>query len=138
MIPGAETYPFLPTNPAAGPLTLMPLLPLRLELPPHSMTVLGLLDTASAVNVLPFDIGVQLGAVWDSQQTTIQLTGNLAAVPARGLVVSAIVGRFPPVRMAFAWAQTNNVPLILGQLNFVAEFNAYFSRSTAIFEVKPK
>ncbi len=138
MIPGAEAYPFLPTNPAAGPLALMPLLPLRLELPPRSVSVLGLLDTASAVNVLPFDIGLQLGAVWDDQKTTVQLTGNLASVPARGIVVSAIVGRFPPVRLAFAWAQTNNVPLLLGQLNFFAEFDAYFSRSTAIFEVKPK
>ena len=103
MIPGAETYPFLPTNPAAGPLALMPLLPLRLELPPHSVSVLGLLDTASAVNVLPFDIGMQLGAVWDDQKMAVQLTGNLAPVPARGLVVSAIVGHFPPVRLAFAW-----------------------------------
>jgi hypothetical protein len=51
-----ETYPFLPMNPSAGPLGLMPLLPLRLELPPHSIAVLGLLDTASAVNVLPYDV----------------------------------------------------------------------------------
>src|SRR5689334_8554833 len=114
MIPGAETYPFLPTNPVAGPLALMPLLPLHLELPPHSVSVLGLLDTASAVNVLPFDIGMQLGAVWDNQKTTVHLTGNLASVPARGLVVSAIVGRFSPVRLVFAWTQTNSVPLILG------------------------
>ena len=63
----------------------MPLLPLRLELPAHSVSVLGLLDTASAVNVLPLDIGFQLGAVWDDQKTTVQLTGNLASVPARGL-----------------------------------------------------
>ncbi|HWG44415.1 MAG TPA: hypothetical protein VN688_16675 [Gemmataceae bacterium] len=138
MIPGAETFPFLPTNPATGPLALMPLLPLRLELPPQSISVLGLLDTASAVNVLPLDIGLQLGAVWDDQKMSVQLTGNLASVPACGLVVSAIVGRFLPVRLAFAWAQTNHVPLILGQLNFFAEFDAYFSRSTALFEVKPK
>jgi hypothetical protein len=84
MIPGSETYPFLPMNPAAGPLGLMPLLPLRLELPPHSIAVLGLLDTASAVNVLPYDIGLQLGAVWGQQTTSVQLTGNLASVPARG------------------------------------------------------
>ncbi len=53
MIPGGETYPFLPMYPAAGPLGLMPL-------------------------------------------------------------------------------------LILGQLNFFAEFDAYFSRLSGIFEVKPK
>jgi hypothetical protein len=138
MIPGSETYPFLPISPAAGPLGLMPLLPLRLELPPHAITVLGLLDTASAVNVLPYDVGLRLGAVWAQQITSVQLTGNLATVPARGLVVSATVGRFPPVRLAFAWAQVSTIPLILGQVNFFAEFDAYFSRSTGIFEVKPK
>jgi hypothetical protein len=104
MIPGSEAYPFLPMNPAAGTLGLMPLLPLRLELPPHSIAVPGLLDTASAVNVLPYDVGLQLGAVWAQQTRHVQLTGNLASVPARGLVVSAIVGQFPPVRLAFAWA----------------------------------
>ena len=138
MIPGGESYPFLPTNPAAGPLSLMPLLPLRLELLPHSLAVLGLLDTASAVNVLPHDVGLQLGAIWNQQTTAVQLTGNLASVPARGLLLSAVVGRFPPVRLAFAWAQVSTVPLILGQLNFFAEFDAYFSRSSGIFEVKPK
>jgi hypothetical protein len=138
MIPGSETYPFLPINPAAGPLGFMPLLPFRLELPPHSIAVLGLLDAASAVNVLPYDVGLQWGAVWAHQTTTVQLTGNLASVPARGLVVSALVGQFPPVRLAFAWAQINTVPLILGQINFFAEFDAYFSRSSGIFEVKAK
>jgi hypothetical protein len=138
MIPGSEAYPFLPTSAAAGPLALMPLLPLRLELPPHSVAVLGLLDTASAVNVLPYDLGLQLGAVWVQQTTSVQLTGNLASVPVRGLVVSAIVGRFPPVRLVFAWAQVNSIPLILGQLNFFAEFDAYFSRASGIFEVMPK
>ena len=138
MIPGSETYPFLPTNSAAGPLGLMPLLPLRLELPPKAIAVLGLLDTASAVNVLPYDIGLQLGAVWAQQSTSVQLTGNLASTPARGLVVSAVVGQFPPVRLAFAWAQVNTIPLILGQVNFFAEFDAYFSRTSLVFEVKPK
>jgi hypothetical protein len=138
MIPGGETYPYLPMNLAAGPLGLMPLLPLRLEMLPHSVAVLGLLDTASAVNVLPYDVGVQLGAVWAQQTTSVHLTGNLASVPARGLLVSAIVGRFPPVRLAFAWAQTNTIPLILGQVNFFAEFDAFFSRASGIFEIKPK
>ena len=138
MIPGAETYPFLPMNPAAGPLGLMPLLPLRLELPPHSIKILGLLDTASAVNVLPYDAGVQLGAVWAHQTTAVQLTGNLASIPARGLVVSTIIGRFQPVRLAYAWAQVSTIPLLLGQLNFFAEFDVYFSRSSGVFEVKPK
>lgn len=126
MIPGSETYPFVPMTPAAGPLGLMPLLPLHLEAPPRSLAVLGLLDTASAVNVLPYDVGVQLGAVWANQTTAVQLTGNLASVPARGLVVTARVGQFSPVRLAFAWAQTSTIPLILGQVNFLRNSTPIF------------
>jgi hypothetical protein len=138
MIPGAEAYPYLPMHPSFGPAGLMPLLPISLSMHQHSVSALGLLDTASMVNVLPHDLGLQLGAVWEQQTTVVTLTGNLAAVEARGLVVLGTVGRFQPVRLAFAWARINTVPLILGEMNFLLEFDAYFSRSTGIFEVKPK
>lgn len=138
MIPGAEQYPFVSLNPAAGTFGLFPCLPLQLTLKQQTVSVMGLLDTAATVNVLPFDVGLQLGAVWDQQTTPVQLTGNLAAVAARGLIVLGKVGRFPPVQLAFAWAQVNTVPVLLGQVNFFLEFDAYFSRSRGVFEVKPK
>jgi hypothetical protein len=116
----------------------MPYLPLSLALQQQAVSVLGLLDTAATVNVLPYDIGLQLGAVWAQQTTPVQLAGNLAPVTARGLIVRATVGKFPPVMLAFAWAQVNTVPLLLGEVNFFMEFDAYFSRSRGIFEVKPK
>ena len=54
------------------------------------------------------------------------------------LVVTAEVGEFPPVRLAFAWIQTENAPLILEQMNFFMEFEVCFFRSKLEFEVKPK
>jgi hypothetical protein len=42
------------------------------------------------------------------------------------------------VRVVFAWAQVNTVPVILGQVNFFLEFDACFSRSSGVFELKPK
>jgi len=50
----------------------------------------------------------------------------------------AEIGDFPPVRLAFAWSRSDNVPLILGQMNFFMEFDIYFYRSQLEFEVKPK
>ena len=44
----------------------------------HSPTVPGLLDTGAMVNVLPYQVGVDLRAVWEQQTTALQLTGNLA------------------------------------------------------------
>jgi hypothetical protein len=43
------------------------------------------------------------------------------ATEARVLVVSAVVGSFPPVKLAFAWTQSGSVPVVLGQINFFLE-----------------
>lgn len=99
---------------------------------------MGLLDSASTVNVLPYETGLRLGTVWEEQTTSVQLTGNLAQQEARVLVVFATVGRFPPVRLAFAWTKSNDVPMLLGQVNFFMEFDVCLFRSQSAFEVKPK
>ena len=57
---------------------------------------------------------------------------------ARLLLVAALVGSFPPVRLAFAWTEAEDVPLLLGQVNFFIEFNVCFYRSELAFEVTPK
>jgi hypothetical protein len=104
----------------------------------QSVTTSGLVDSGAAVNVLPFSLGVQLGLDWDQQAKAVELSGNLAAVEARVVVVSAAVGKFAPVRLAFAWAKTDAVSVILGQVNFFLEFDVCFFRSRAVFELRPK
>jgi hypothetical protein len=79
-----------------------------------------------------------LGAVWEEQTVPLRLTGNLAHYEARALLVFATVGRFPPVRLAFAWTLADEVPLILGQMNFFMEFDVCFYRSRQFFEVRPR
>ena len=116
----------------------MPLLPLTLSHGKREVTVSGLLDTGAAVNVLPYSLGEQLGFVWEQQKTAIVLSGNLARLPARGIVVSATIAPFTPVRLAFAWTHTDNVRLLLGQANFFMEFDVCFFRSRSEFELKPK
>jgi hypothetical protein len=54
------------------------------------------------------------------------------------LIVSAQVGKFDLVRLAFAWTQSGDVPVILGQVNFFMEFDVCFYRSQQAFEVRPK
>jgi hypothetical protein len=66
------------------------------------------------------------------------LSGNLAACEAQALIVSAVVGELPAVRLAFAWARTDDVPTLLGQVNFFMEFDVGFYRSCSMFEVRPK
>ncbi len=97
----------------------------------------GLLETGATVNVLPYTAGERLGAVWEEQTTPMTLSGNLAACEARALILSAVVGPFAPVRLAFAWAKTDAVPVLLGQVNFFMEFDVCFYRSLSYFEVRP-
>jgi hypothetical protein len=104
----------------------------------NSIATQGLLDTGAAVNVLPYASGLQLGFDWNKQTAPVQLSGNLAAVEARVVVVSAAVGGFPRARLAFAWAKSDAVPIILGQVNFFMEFDVCFFRSRGIFDVRPK
>ncbi|MEC4814408.1 MAG: retroviral-like aspartic protease [Scytonema sp. PMC 1069.18] len=120
-------------------LTLhVPFLDLVLNHGDRFLQVTALLDTGADVNVLPYNIGQELGAVWEEQATPLQLGGNLAKFPARGLILLAIVGEFPPVPLVFAWSQSNNVPLLLGHVNFFAEFDVCFYTSQLSFEISLK
>jgi len=62
----------------------------------------------------------------------------LAQFDARALLVSAVAGPFPPVRLVLAWTQVPTVPVLLGQVNFFMEFDVCFYRSQLAFEIRPK
>ncbi|MCK5523833.1 MAG: hypothetical protein KAI83_11940 [Thiomargarita sp.] len=121
-----------------GGINFFPYLPLTLSYGNNNIETSGLLDTGASVNVMPYQIGLQLGARWEQQNTSVQLAGNLANLPAYGLLITATVAQFPPVRLAFAWTRAENVPLILGQVNFFQEFDVCFFRSQKTFEIHPK
>jgi len=133
----AERYPFVERDPSLGVASLAPLLPITL-VGSKSISVSGLLDTGATVNVLPYAVGERLGAVWEQQTTSMTLSGNLAVCEARALIVSAVVGKFPAVQLAFAWAKTDTVSVLLGQVNFFMEFDVCFYRSRSAFDVRPK
>jgi hypothetical protein len=133
----AKQSPFVVRDAAIGSASLAPMLPLTLE-SARSLDVFALVDTGAAVNVLPYDVGLQLGLVWDRQTTSVRLSGNLASVEARVALLSAQVPGFPPVRLAFDWTKQDAIPILLGQVNFFLEFDVCFFRSRATFEVQPK
>jgi hypothetical protein len=122
---------------AHGVLVPRPLLPLVLHHGNQSTEAIGLLDSGADVNVLPYNIGLELGAVWSEQMTAVTLSGNLAAHEARGLLLTAQIGQIAPTRLAFAWTRIEHVPLILGQVNFFMEYDVCFFRARSSFEVRP-
>lgn len=134
----AVRFNYSEIEPSSKIASSLPYLPLTLAYRNQTIEVSGLLDTGATVNVLPYQSGLQLGAVWEEQTTPVKLTGNLAEQEARVLIVSATVSNFSPVRLAFAWTKSDKIPLILGQVNFFMEFDICFFRSQSAFEVKPK
>jgi hypothetical protein len=134
----SQSFNFTEGVDAFGVSDALPQLPLILMYRNSSVDVLALLDTGASVNVLPYSIGVQLGAVWEEQTTSVILAGNLASVEARGLLVSAQIGNFAPVRLVFAWSRSDDAPLLLGRMNFFLEFDVCFYRSQLIFELSVK
>jgi hypothetical protein len=123
-----QRFSFTERTDSFGQVSTMPYMPLTLSNGNKSLEVMALLDTGASVNVLPYEIGLQLGAVWEEQSVPIALSGNLANNQARGVVLSGKVANFTPILLAFAWTQSNNAPVILGHMNFFAEFNVCFYR----------
>ena len=134
----AQRFPYKIIDSSQGMVDRMPHLPLTLGYHGYSLKVEGLLDTGASVNVLPYEIGKQLGFIWGNETLSVILAGNLAQFEARAVVVDAQVGSFPTINLAFAWTQATNVPLILGQANFFFEFDVCFFRARSEFEIRPK
>jgi len=134
----SQRFPFIERRNKAGQTNFFPCVPITLGYRDSVWEFFALLDTGSSLNVLPYNVGLELGAVWEEQTLSIALAGNLAPVEARGLPVVGQIGDFPPISLAFAWAKSNDPPIILGQLNFFMEFDVCFYGSQLAFELSPK
>jgi hypothetical protein len=130
-------FKYSTTNPTQNEFDSLPRLPLSLRREDRIVESVGLVDSGATVNVLPYELGLQLGGVWEDRRAVIQLAGNLGNQPAMPFSAIAQIGEFLPTELVFAWAISPNIPLILGQTNFFLEFDICFYRSTSEFEVKP-
>ena len=97
-----QRFPFLERTDALGYSNMMPYLPLILSHDDNEMEVMALLDTGSTVNVIPYDIGINLGVIWEEQNLSIPLSGNLAKHETKGILLLGKVANFSPVWLVFA------------------------------------
>lgn len=119
-------------------LDSLPRLPLILHTREHRVEAMGLVDSGATVNVLPYGLGLALGGLWHAQRATLRLAGHLAHVPAQPFIVSASIADFAPVQLAFAWTQAEDLPLILGQVNFFMVYEVCFFRVQSLFELRKR
>ncbi len=131
-----QQFPYRDRNPASAGLELMPDLPIVLRRQSRCLSCIGLIDSGAMISLLPYSLGLQLGRDWKYQKVPIALHGSLSQTGAFGIVVEAVAGRLPSVRLAFAWAESDQVPLLLGQFNFFEVFDVCFFRARKVFEVR--
>ena len=67
-----------------APTESVPRLSLVLHRGQHTVEVNGLVDSGSAVNLLPYPVGMALGAVWEEQPLLAPLVGSLGRMEVRG------------------------------------------------------
>jgi len=132
----AHRFPYVQVDPSLGDASALPYMPITLINGQQKIGASALVDSGAALNVLPYNLGIQLGAVWEQQTVSVALSGNLAASEARALLLTGQVADFPPVRLAFAWSRSNNVPVILGQVNFFMNFDVCFFRAQLLYEIR--
>ena len=131
-------FKYSTTSPNQNEFDSLPRIPLLLRRGDRSIEAVGLVDSGATVNVLPYELRIQLGAEWDDTRAIIQLSGNLGSQSAMPLSSTAEIATFPPIELLFAWTRSLNAPLILGQTNFFLEFDVCFYRSRSEFEIKLK
>ena len=130
-------FPYLASTGLHGEVALRPMIPIALHANDRAIGGLALLDSGSDVNVLPFDLGMQLGLHWEMETPLIGLSGNMARANAKAIVLDVTVPDLLTVRLAFAWTQDDSAKLILGQTNFFATFDVCFYQTRRFFEVAP-
>lgn len=57
---------------------------------------------------------------------------------ARGIALQTKISDFKKINLVSAWTKSDDVRLLLGQVNFFSEFDVCFFRSQGFFEIKPK
>jgi len=116
----------------------LPCMPITLLHGEQTLRVSALIDSGASISVLPYDVGRQLGLIWEKQTYPLDLTILFQGASTYGVVVMGKIDPFSPVPLAFAWTERNDVRLILGQLNFFQQFDVHFYGSQNMFEITPK
>lgn len=128
----------VPYTSVRGPFpTDRPPLPIELSFGAARLREVALVDSGSDTCVLPHRLGLRLGLDWSNLPPLPSPGGLVTGTAARAALLGALVPPLPAVRLAFAWVQRDDVPLILGQVNFFLEFDVCFFRRRGEFHIQP-
>ncbi len=103
----------------------------------YVISISALVDSGSTINVLPYEDGLDLGLSWEGQHVPLKDEGFLQGSLVYGVLLTAQIASFPPIKLAFAWTQKSRkeVRLILGQTNFFEYFDITFRGREKTFDI---
>jgi hypothetical protein len=126
--------PLTPVPPFEIP---MPFLECSLSSESAHIHVSALVDSGATLNIMPYDIGEQLGLVWGEQRLPLHMGGTLGGTRAFAVSLQAQIGSFPPMDMIFAWVERSNIRMLLGHVNFFQLFRVTFDDKAGCFHIAP-
>jgi len=118
----------------------LPLIETALYYGGHEIIVPALVDSGSAMSVLPYDTGLELGLVWEEQTVPVNVGGVLKDTPAYGVLLRGEISRLPPAALVFAWVRrsSDEIRTILGQMNLFHHYKITFEAYNDTFEIIPR
>ncbi len=115
----------------------LPIIRIALYHAGHEITIPAVVDSGAMVSVLPYDMGVELGFIWEDQTFPVKLGGTCQGVPAFGVLVRGELAGLSPVALAFAWTRktSHEIRTLLGNTNFFQQFKVTFEAYDNSFEI---
>lgn len=115
----------------------LPIIEISLYHAGYEISTSAVVDTGAMVSVLPYDLGMQLGFVWEEQTIPISLGGPCKGVPAFGVLVRGELAGLLPVALGFAWTRktSQEVRTLLGYTNFFQHFKVTLEAYSNTFEI---
>ncbi|MCP4405579.1 MAG: hypothetical protein GY801_50785 [bacterium] len=105
----------------------------------RSVPVKALVDSGSSMNILPYDLGLALGLVWEEQNFPVDVGGVLPDTEAYGVLVRGKIEGFEAFVLACGWVSkpSRKIRTILGQSNFFQLFRVNFDARAEVFDLIP-
>ena len=134
----AARFFYLAVSNALGQTANRPISPVTLASLTQSGNFAALVDSGADANILPYNIGLQLGLRWEEQPNGGYIRGVFELKQTRLVELGVKISDFAVIPLVFIWTAENSIPLIFGQFNFFEEFDVCFFRSRGYFEIRPK
>ena len=129
-------------RPASAPEIFpgVPFVPVTLYYAGYEVTWPAVVDSGASTSVLPYDIGLQLGLVWEEQTLPVKLSGVYKDTEAFSVLVRGELPGFSAVALGFSWIHktSDDARLLLGQMNFFQRFKVTFEAYNRTFDISPR